>query len=76
MKRIKKYLANDHWIDLSKLWHILICAGITFFFGQYTALGAGVLKEISDIGGSGFSYKDLFADAVGILIGNMAKVIV
>ena len=71
----KKILATDRWFSIDKLWHLLICMAISAVCGYPTALLVGVIKETSDIGGSGFSYKDLTADIIGAAIGHIIRIL-
>ena len=66
--------AKDNWLTIDKLWHFLICMVISAVYGYPTALFVGLIKECSDIGGSGFSYKDLTASYLGVLIGHLIRI--
>lgn len=68
-----RIFAKDRWTTIDKLWHALGCMGLTVIWGEYTAAGFGILKEASDIGGSGASYKDLIADGIGICLGLLIR---
>ena len=68
-KKHKIICFGDSWTTIDKLWHLIGCILITYFCGNITASMVGIGKEVADIGGSGMSYKDLTADAIGIIIG-------
>lgn len=72
-KFLNKILAKDKWLTIDKLWHLLSCMLITITLGCPIAGAVGFTKECADIRHSGFSYKDLVADAAGILIGLLIK---
>jgi len=62
-----KWLIKDKWFAPDKLQHLTMCFMIATIFNWWVALGIGILKEIYDgLFGSGFSYKDLIADCIGI----------
>jgi len=71
--KINNLFAKDKWLTLDKPIHIVACIVITYLYGAPMAMGVGLIKETSDIGGSGFSYKDLCADVIGTLIGMLLR---
>lgn len=69
------FFAKDEWFGLDKILHLIGCMVITAIWGYPTAGAAGIIKECADIGGSGFSYKDLTADAIGIGLGMIVRMV-
>jgi len=72
--------AEDSWTGPDKQMHFAgsfmfgFIAGAVFpdepLWVRYAAgMAPGIAKELTDIGGSGFSYKDLVADFLGVVAG-------
>ena len=72
---MKFKLAKDKWLGTDKLIHFAACLIITLIWGEASAGIAGVFKEIADShpNGSGFSYKDLVFDGLGIGLGMVIR---
>lgn len=81
---IKKFhKANDEWLGIDKTMHFTISFAIGIgciltitsnpAMAFAIAMVPGILKEFLDAkeGGSGFSYKDIVADALGVLVSLM-----
>ena len=49
---------------------------LTVVFGWLVSIMAAVAKEIYDINKSGFSYKDLTADVIGVGVGMIIRMII
>jgi len=67
--KLKKYFAQDHWFGKDKLMHFIAGLGATIIVDPETALIGGFLKEVVDIFGSRFSYKDLIWVYLGMAVG-------
>ena len=70
-----KYFSQDYWFGKDKLMHFLACFLATVIVDPQTALIGGTAKEVVDIFGSGFSYKDLAWDCLGVGCGLLIKAI-
>jgi len=76
---------NKPSIIIDKFLHLLVCLGLTLWPGPVYAIMAAVLKEALDqfakhnvriripkiLTGTGWSWLDILADAIGILIGTI-----
>ena len=69
-------ITNDRWLSKDKLYHFIACMVLTVVFGWLVGIIAGVAKEIYDINKSGFSYKDLTADIIGVGVGMIIRIII
>ena len=69
-------IANDRWLSIDKLYHLIVCMLLTVVFGWLVGIIVGVAKEIYDINKSGFSYKDLVADIIGVGVGMIIRMII
>ena len=69
-------IANDRWLSIDKLYHFIACVALTVVFGWLVGIMAAVAKEIYDINKSGFSYKDLTADIIGVGVGMIIRMII
>jgi len=67
------FFAKDKWISLDKPAHLVGCIILTVVFDWRISAGFGIWKELPGIGNTGFSYKDLTADAIGICIGLLIR---
>jgi len=71
--KFKDLLAHDYWFGKDKVMHFVAGIGATIIVDPETALIGGFLKEIVDIFGSGFSYKDLIWVYLGMAVGVLIK---
>ena len=69
-------IAKDRWFSIDKLYHFIVCMALTVVFGWLVSIMAAVAKEIYDINKSGFSYKDLTADVIGVGVGMIIRMII
>ena len=69
-------IANDRWCSIDKLYHFIACLVITVIFGWLAGIVVAIAKEIYDINKSGFSYKDLTADIIGVGVGMIIRMII
>lgn len=67
MKVIK--ISQDKWFGTDKIMHLFVCLIISYVWGWQTAALTGFFKEVIDTTSTGFSYKDLIWDGIGIVLG-------
>jgi len=69
-------ITNDRWLSKDKLYHFIACVALTVVFGWLAGIVVAIAKEIYDINKSGFSYKDLVADIIGVGVGMIIRMII
>ena len=71
-----KIFKPDYWLGYDKLIHLLGCIALAFFFGCTTAIIIAFTKEVGDGFNKGFSYKDMFANLIGVFLGVLIRGII
>lgn len=68
------------WIEIDKFLHFSVCFILSFIFGTYgvaIAILASLIKEYKDMltPGNSWSWGDIIADGLGIIIGYSLRVL-